>query len=161
MKFEKIEARIKSLPPILVLSLFLFITFISTILTQQFISTRYQEKLNQLSERISNLITTRVERYERALIHVRAFFKTNPNANRKMFQSYVEDINLEKNYPGIQGLGFTRRIREHELMAYEKSVRSEGFENFKVWPDYKRKDYFSIHFLEPFASSSGHWVHLP
>lgn len=150
MKFEKIEARIKSLPPILVLSLFLFITFISTILTQRFISTRHQERLNQLSERISNLVTTRVERYERALIHVHAFFKTNPNVNRKMFQSYVEDINLEKNYPGIQGLGFTRRIRENELTAYEKSVRSEGFENFKVWPEYKRKDYFSIHFLEPF-----------
>lgn len=150
MKFEKIEARIKSLPPILVLSLFLFITFISTILTQRFISTRHQERLNQLSERISNLVTTRVERYERALIHVHAFLKTNPNVNRKMFQSYVEDINLEKNYPGIQGLGFTRRIRENELKAYEESVRSEGFENFKVWPDYKRKDYFSIHFLEPF-----------
>lgn len=150
MKFEKIEARIKSLPPILVLSLFLFITFISTILTQRFISTRHQERLNQLSELISNLITTRVERYERALIHVHAFFKTNPNVNRKMFQSYVEDINLKKNYPGIQGLGFTRRIRENELTAYEKSVRSEGFANFKVWPDYKRKDYFSIHFLEPF-----------
>lgn len=150
MKFEKIEARIKSLPPLLILSLFLFITLIATIFTQQLISSRHKEKLKQLSERISNSILTRVERYERSLIHIHAYFKTNPSISREMFRTYVEDINLNKNYPGIQGLGFTKKIKEKDLKAYEKSVQAEGFKDFKVWPTYKRKDYFSIHYLEPF-----------
>lgn len=150
MKFEKIEARIKSLPPLLILSLFLFITFISTIITQRVISTRHQERLNQLSQRISNSIISRVERYERSLIHIHAYFKTNPNITREMFRIYVEDIDLDKNYPGLQGLGYTKRILDKDLKVYEKSVRSEGFKDFKVWPEHKRENYFSIHFLEPF-----------
>lgn len=150
MNFEKIEERIKALPPLLILSLLLFVTLLVSFFSQQTIKSRHQERLKQLSNSISNLVLTRIERYERSLVHVHAYFMTHPDVTREQFKTYVELLDLETNYPGLQGLGFTKRVLAEEVENYETSLRKEGFPDFKLWPQGGKDEYFSIHFLEPF-----------
>jgi len=150
MFLKKLEDNIKSIHPFIILCVFLFITLILTLLAHNAISARHEERLQQLSERIANSVASRMERYERSLVHIRAYFITHPDISRKTFSNYVNRINLHKNYPGIQGLGYTQRVKSSELKKYERKVRKEGFEDFQVWPNQSRDEYYSIHFLEPF-----------
>ena len=143
--------KIKSIPPLFILAMCLLLTLLLTIFTYRLINQRHNDRLSQLSEILTGSIVSRMQRYEKALIHIKAYLKTNQQVDRKTFSEYVQLLNLQQHYPGIQGLGFTIRIPHHQLAAYEESVREQGFPDFKVWPDYPRDEYFSIHFLEPFG----------
>jgi len=111
---------------------------------------KLQALLDNNQDRIISNIRTRMSHYENALIQLRAYLVTSENVNRKNFRRYVESLTMLEKYPGIQGLGYTLRISPNNLKQYENQIRQEGFPAFKVWPDFPRKEYFSIHFLEPF-----------
>ena len=111
---------------------------------------KLQALLDNNQDQIISNIRTRMSHYENALIQLRAHLLICENVNRKNFRSYVESLTLLEKYPGIQGLGYTLKISPNNLKQYENQIRQEGFPTFKVWPDFPRKEYFSIHFLEPF-----------
>jgi len=147
---SKLEIRIKSIHPVLILGFCLLITTLVTLLSYRTVHNRQVERLNQLSEVVTNSIQARIVRYENSLLHIRAYFKTDPQISRERFHTYIQHLQTTRSYPGIQGLGFTKRVDDEDLKSYEEQVRKEGFPDFKVWPDYPREVYFSIHFLEPF-----------
>jgi CHASE1-domain containing sensor protein len=65
------------------------------------------------------------------------------------FAAYMDRVALRAHYPGILGLGFSRRIRAEERAALERQMREQGHENFQVWPLDERPELNSIVFLEP------------
>lgn len=147
---NRFEKRIKHIHPLLILGFCLLITLILTVLLFRNVQQRQIERLNQISENVTNNINARMVRYENSLRHIHAYLKTDPQLSRERFHSYIEQLKTSQSYPGIQGLGLTKRVKQHDLKEYEREVQQEGFPHFKVWPDYLREDYFSIHFLEPF-----------
>lgn len=62
----------------------------------------------------------------------------------------MESLNIEKSYPGIQGLGFSQAISPGEKDDFVASVRAEGFPDFTITPEGVRDMYTPILFLEPF-----------
>ncbi len=65
------------------------------------------------------------------------------------FDRFVKQIELEKNYPGIYGIGFSRRFTHEQLPAVVAEMRRTGFPEFKVSPDYPRDEYHAIVYLQP------------
>jgi signal transduction histidine kinase len=65
------------------------------------------------------------------------------------FDRFVDQIELQKNYPGVEGIGFTRWFRPEDKDRVTADVRNEGVTNFKVWPDHARSEYTSIIYLQP------------
>ena len=77
------------------------------------------------------------------------YFASNPECTAEDFRAYVGSLNLRKAYPGIQGIGLTRRIAPGEVAAFERRMRAQGMPNFKVLPDTPRDEYFVLTYLEP------------
>jgi two-component system, OmpR family, sensor kinase len=138
--------RMANLTLVTLLSVSLLITYLAFVA----VARQNRQQLENLTERITTNITRRINRYENALIQLRAHMVTSPKVTRQSYQAYFEHIMLLENYPGIQGLGYTVRVPRSQLQQYEAGVRREGFPDFKVWPEHEREDYFSIHYLEPF-----------
>ncbi len=44
---------------------------------------------------------------------------------RSEWQSYVESLDIHSNYPGIQGIGFSRVVSPQEKNEFIASVRNE------------------------------------
>ena len=65
------------------------------------------------------------------------------------FRRYVDRLALREQYPGILGIGFTRRFPPADLTAIEQEMRAQGFAQFRVWPEHPRSELHSIVFLEP------------
>jgi PAS domain S-box-containing protein len=66
------------------------------------------------------------------------------------FASYVERLELQENYPGIQGVGFALRLMPDERAGFEDAMRKSGAKDFKIsTPEAKSAEAFPIVFLEP------------
>ena len=99
----------------------------------------------------TNLINQRMKAYELALRGAAGLFKASDSVERNDFKQYVASINLAKNYPGIQGLGFSLIVPSAKKIQHIASIRSKGFPEYTIKPDGQRDIYTSIIYLEPFS----------
>jgi signal transduction histidine kinase/ActR/RegA family two-component response regulator len=65
------------------------------------------------------------------------------------FGAYVQRLGLRTHYPGLLGIGFSRRLEPAELAPFTARMRAEGHPDFHVWPDEPRDEYHAILHLEP------------
>jgi len=78
------------------------------------------------------------------------FAATDNQVTRAAWHTYVNTLAIDKNYPGIQGIGFAKQIKAQQLAAHVRAVRSEGFPDYQIKPAGDREEYTSIIYLEPF-----------
>ena len=62
----------------------------------------------------------------------------------------MQTLQVERYWPGIQGVGFARMLAPAELAAHEAEIRTEGFPDYAVRPVGERPQYSAIVYLEPF-----------
>ncbi|MFT6899199.1 MAG: diguanylate cyclase (GGDEF)-like protein, partial [Paraglaciecola sp.] len=58
---------------------------------------------------------------------------------------------VDKYWPGMQGIGYAVMLKPEEKEAFVNSVRLEGFNEFTVFPAGLRDNYSSIVYIEPFT----------
>lgn len=109
-------------------------------------SIRFESETNE----ISDLLKARIDLYRNALQGGKALFVTDDNVTRQEWKTYVDEINIQKNYPGIQGIGYTIFIKPNELQKHITSIRAQGFAEYTLRPPGDRDIYSSIIYLEPF-----------
>ncbi|MGE5525704.1 MAG: CHASE domain-containing protein [Rhodospirillaceae bacterium] len=71
------------------------------------------------------------------------------------FRNYVAQLSLPQAYPGVLGIGWSRRMSESELPQLVAALHQEGRRDFHVWPAYPREEYHSILYLEPLNERNG------
>lgn len=126
------------------------LTLLAYFLTTKSIYERETLAFNSLSVRVKQSIISRMQTYINALVQTRSMFNVTEEVDRKEFYHYIQTLNLLKEYPGIQGIGFTKRILKTELLSHIMAIRKEGYPRYKVWPEFNRPEYHSIIYLEPF-----------
>jgi len=94
-------------------------------------------------------IEQRMKTYEQVLRDVHGFVNT-AKVGRKEFKLLIAGMNLGKNYPGIQGVGFAVVVPRGQQARHIAAVRAEGFPNYAIRPAGDRDPYTSIIYLEPF-----------
>jgi two-component sensor histidine kinase/CHASE1-domain containing sensor protein len=77
-------------------------------------------------------------------------FAASDEVTRSEWRTYVNKLEIEQYYPGIQGVGFSMRILPSEKSSHISEIRAEGFPAYTITPDGERPEYTSIVYLEPF-----------
>lgn len=95
-------------------------------------------------------IVFRLETYVNVLRSASGLFAMNRSATSEDLRQFLRHLNVQKRYPGIQGIGLSIRIDAAELKGVESQMREDGLPNFRVWPAYQRPEYHAIVLLEPF-----------
>jgi len=96
-------------------------------------------------------IEDRLRQHEQILLGGAGLFDASDSVQRAEWHTYIERLQLQENYPGIQGVGLVQMIRPDELQAHIAAVRAEGFPHYTVHPAGARALYSSTLYLEPFA----------
>jgi signal transduction histidine kinase len=66
------------------------------------------------------------------------------------FKRFVQQIELEKNYPGVLGIGYSMRFPAEEKSKVIANMKQQGMADFKIWPERPpRREYSAIIYLEP------------
>lgn len=109
---------------------------------------RFAERANDVVLRIQE----RLRQHEQILLGgVGLFAAKSGEVSRAQWQSYVNNLNLAHNYPGIQGVGFALAVPAPQLAAHQAQLQAQGFPAYQVRPQGARDIYFPIIYLEPFA----------
>ena len=101
-------------------------------------------------DRTHDAVKQRMLAYEQVLRGGIALFNASDSVTRQDWHAYVGSLKIDKNFPGIQGIGFSQRIAPSELEDHIQTIRAEGFPDFTVKPVGQRDEYTSIVYLEPF-----------
>jgi diguanylate cyclase (GGDEF)-like protein/PAS domain S-box-containing protein len=133
----------------------LAVSLLFTILAwQQVASDDFKDAKKLFETRAENLaddISQRMTIYEQVLRGGKGLFEASNEVTRTEWKTYVEQLQLEKNFAGIQGFGYSERIPEAKLQAHLAHVRAEGFPNYKIRPEGLSGERHSIVYLEPFT----------
>jgi PAS domain S-box-containing protein len=101
-------------------------------------------------DQAQDAIRDRLDTYITLLRAGAGLFNANHlNVDRAAFQAFAAGLRLNKDYPGIQGLGYTARARPEEREAFVTTQRQQGMPAFRIWPDHPGPELHSIIYLEP------------
>jgi CHASE1-domain containing sensor protein/nitrogen-specific signal transduction histidine kinase len=127
----------------------IILTLLAAYYASRTIQLRTRTQFETAALRARNSIRERFEIYDAMLHGAAGFLAVEKQVTRERFRKYVERLSLEVNYPGVQGIGFAPRVPASEKDAMVGMVRQEGEQNFRIWPDSTRPDYFPVAYLEP------------
>ena len=97
-----------------------------------------------------DLVFDRVETSIALLRGTAGLFSSHEDAvTVSSFRAYVQRLALHEQYPGILGIGFSRRVPPDQVAALEQEMRRQGQANFRIWPSEPRDELHGIIFLEP------------
>jgi len=116
--------------PYFVLGVSLLLTALFTYYAAIAAKAKDQLRFEKTVERTQNDIQNRLETYIALLRGGSGLFAASDQVTQAEFRAYVDRLELRRRYPGIQGIGFSARVRQEE-------------------PESKRAEYHSVIYLEP------------
>lgn len=146
-KFQGTSRQV-GIPP-LVLLLSLSLTLVVTYYFQVSTAARDQFRFQNVVHKTEGAIERRMETYIALLRAVAALFDASERVELSEFRAFANRIDVQRNYPGIQGVGFSRRLLPEEKEAYVAQMREGRGEAFNIRPEGERAEYHSITYLEP------------
>ncbi|KAF0197542.1 MAG: hypothetical protein FD166_1845 [Bacteroidetes bacterium] len=95
-------------------------------------------------------ISSRLHSHALMLRSGSALFGASDSVTRLDWKLFYDGLAVNRNLPGIQGLGYSVIIPKKQLAKHILGIRYEGFPDYQVRPEGDRDIYTSIVFLEPF-----------
>ncbi|WP_223295278.1 CHASE domain-containing protein [Allochromatium vinosum] len=123
----------------------------ATIYTHTDVESQLRRELSLIGEETAAKIQARLRAHALLLRSGAAFFMGSEAVSREEWRAFVQRSQIHSVLPGIQGVGFARAIRSEDLAEHERSIRAEGFADYRVWPAGERPLYTAIVYLEPFS----------
>ena len=103
------------------------------------------------SHRITTKVDERMSAYGQILRSAAGLFAASGKVERAEWAAFVEKLDLDQSYRGIQGVGFSLYIPKQGLPSHLSEMREQGFPDYVIKPEGDRDEYTSIIYLEPFA----------
>ena len=134
--------------------LILLLGFCFTLLVYHYFSKLSHEQDRIRFERSVQEIQAQVNlRIQTSITLLRAgtgLFAASDQVDAGEFARFIQQIELQKNYSGVQGIGFTLRFTAEEKADVIARMQREGVAGFHLWPeDPPRHEYTAILYLEP------------
>lgn len=128
----------------------LTLTAVGWHISNKFVHRDAQDRFTYETYDIETAIKNRMLDYQQVLRSGIALFAASPVVDRQLWREYVDRLQTNQHYPGIQGIGFSLRVPAEEKDAHMQQIRAEGFPNYTIRPETPRDEYHAIIYLEPF-----------
>jgi diguanylate cyclase (GGDEF)-like protein/PAS domain S-box-containing protein len=115
--------------------------------TRQALRSQFDFALRETVSRVEQ----RVQGYEQMLRGVQSLFATTSLKNRAALHDYVEALQLDANFSGIQAIGVVAWVAAPGKPAHLAAMRTAGFPDYAIEPDGQRAVYAPIIQREPYV----------
>ncbi len=128
-----------------------------TILVWYFLYSQ-EERRNQIDFNIEvnqtlELITERMQKYEEALRSgVATIIALDHQVTRDEWIRFSKSLNIDRRYPGINGIGVIDEVQPEELQSYLASRRLEHPE-YRIFPKHQQPTFWPIRHIEPLENN--------
>jgi PAS domain S-box-containing protein len=107
------------------------------------------ERFESEVDRLQDSITERLETYITILRAGAGLFASDGAVTPDEFRRFVDQLNLQRRYPGIQGIGYSVAVPASNLAQLVQDRQRAGDSSFHVWPADPRPEYHAIVYLAP------------
>ncbi len=118
--------------------------------TASYVHDRAEDRFHAQAEMIHHSISKRMTEYEMVLRGGIGLFAASEHVSRVEWRTYIEQLDIGRYYPGIQGIGYSQVVAPGDRAGHEKGLHGEGYTDYAIWPAGKRDAYTAIVYLEPF-----------
>ena len=129
----------------------LVLTGFAAFITRQNVEVQEKKEFASVCNDINIKISARLHAHALLLRSGTALFAVADTVTRQKWKIFTENLNYQRNMPGIQGLGFTLFIPGNQLKQHIQNIRKEGFTDYTVKPSGERAGYTPVIYLEPFS----------
>ena len=102
---------------------------------------------------VSGRIEQRIAAYEQLLRGVQGLFGTVRITDRETFRNYIQALQLEANFTGIQTVGLVQLVSESDKAAHVMAMQQHALPNYAIQPEGMREVYAPIIQREPFLNA--------
>ena len=127
----------------------LCITAALWVLSTHLVADRSHAHFRTQSLQLKTAIEQRLLNYEQVLAGSAGLFAVSGAVNRQDWHLYVNRLDIERYYPGIQGIGYIRRVASADVRRHIAAVRQNGLPDYLIRPVGERSEYYPIVYLEP------------
>jgi len=110
---------------------------------------RTEARFRTQSLQLKTAIEERLLNYEQVLAGSAGLFAVAGDVSRDQWREYVDNVDINRYYPGIQGIGYVRRIGVRQMADHIASVRAAGVHDYLVTPLGRGPYYYPMVYLEP------------
>ncbi|MES2769021.1 MAG: CHASE domain-containing protein [Bdellovibrionota bacterium] len=129
IKMQKSAARI---PVWCIFLLCISLTALATFYSYQRYISEQEARFERLTRSLTATIEQRFEIYIASLYHTRSLLKIYPDITLKKFDTFIEALKLDENFPGIRGIGYTPKILTNEIPIFERKISQRDFPGYKI-----------------------------
>lgn len=108
-----------------------------------------QTSINNVVSETRNGVIDRLESYRLVLLGASGLFVSSDDVTRDEWRKFISSFNIQKNYPGVKGLGYMTSADREELPALIRDIRADGFKNAVIHPDTEESDYAITTYFVP------------
>ena len=82
-------------------------------------------------------IASRIRAYADILFGIRGLFIASNSVSRSEFRDYIDSLELNRRYPGIQVIHYGQRIAAAQRPAFEALIRNDTSVDPRGYPDFR------------------------
>ncbi len=106
-------------------------------------------KFNREANQVVSLIQDRMQKYVDALQGASAYLTASDfHTSHQDWKRYTERLQIEKKYPGINGIGLIYRVAKKDKGDFEKTHPVDG-RPLQIYPEHTKKVLYPITYIEP------------
>ena len=94
-------------------------------------------------------LLSRINSYENALLGGVAYFQGSDRISRDEWRRYVDMLDIQENFPGINGLGWITSLAPSGIERFLSAARADGAPNFEIRPKNVEAGQYIINYIEP------------
>lgn len=154
MRNTLINPILKATLPWLVLALSLACTLIAWHLLREASNAKASAAFKSDVQQSVAQIERRMAEYVGLLRSAAALVAESHDIARSDWREYVDYLKIDKNYAGIQAIGYAPMIAPTEVASLVTRIRAEGFPGYVIRPPGVREQYAPIIYVEPFQGAN-------
>ncbi|MES2152388.1 MAG: CHASE domain-containing protein [Pseudomonadota bacterium] len=113
---------------------------------------RARDRFTVQVENLRQSIDERMDAYEQVLHASQGLYSASKSVERDEWHHFVDSLEVERHFPGIQGVGVARSVTQAGRAAFEADMRAQGQAGYRIWPPGERAVYAPVSFLEPLTA---------
>ncbi len=143
-----------------VLLISLFLTALAYYYVRQNAEAQTRVRFDDTTQAIHEAIERRTRAYLDAMFGARGLFYASESVTRGEWNNYVEGIEPDKRFEGLQALSYAERVEPEERENYARRAREENLPALQ--PDHfsgrERSTYFPITYTGPLEAANQSWL---
>lgn len=91
-------------------------------------------KFQSDTHQMVSLMEQRLNLYKNVLFGAQGIFAASDEVTEEEWSTYVEELRIKENYPGVSGMGFIKRVTDEEKANFP----------YPIYPEVQKSDYYPV-----------------